>query len=149
MSDGKKFLIGISIGDINGIGIEVIIKTFLDSRMLEQCTPILYGTSKIVSYHRKILNLGQFNFAQSNSIEKIQLHSFNIINCWEDDPIVQMGQNNETGGKYAFLSLQAAVKDLIDGKINALVTAPVSKKNINTQQLTFTGHTGYIAQQSN
>ncbi|HYV90261.1 MAG TPA: 4-hydroxythreonine-4-phosphate dehydrogenase PdxA [Chitinophagales bacterium] len=148
MSDHKKYLVGITLGDMNGIGLEVMLKTFLDNRMYEWCTPVLYGSSKIVSFHRKVLNLGQFNFAQSRGVDKIQLNTFNIINCWEDDPVVQLGQMNETGGKYAFLSIEAAVKDLKEGKIDALVTAPINKKNILRENFQFAGHTGYLAQQA-
>ncbi|MBK9732687.1 MAG: 4-hydroxythreonine-4-phosphate dehydrogenase PdxA [Chitinophagaceae bacterium] len=148
MSEGKRYLIGISQGDMNGIGLEVIIKTFLDARMMERCTPILYGSSKAVSFHRKVLNLGQFNFAQSRTIDKIQWNTFNIINCWEEDPPIQPGQNNETGGKYALLSLQAAVNDLKAGRIDALVTAPVNKKNIHSEAFPFNGQTSYLAEQA-
>ena len=148
MSDHKKYLVGITLGDMNGIGMEVIIKTFLDNRMYESCTPVLYGSSRIVSFHRKVLNLGQFNFAQSRSVDRIQLNTFNIVNVWEDDPVVQLGQMNEAGGKYAFLSIEAAVKDLKEGKIDALVTSPINKKNIATENFPFAGHTGYLAQQA-
>lgn len=148
MGDGRRYLVGISIGDMNGIGMEVIMKTFLDSRMMEWCTPVLYGSSKIVAYYRKILNLGQFNFSQSRTIDKIQWNTFNIINCWEDDPMIQPGASNETGGKYAYLSLQAAVNDLKDGRIEALVTAPINKKTIKSDDFPFAGHTGYLAQQA-
>lgn len=148
MSEGKRYLIGISQGDINGIGPEVIIKTFLDARMMERCTPILYGSSKVVSFHRKVLNLGQFNFAQSRTIDKIQWNTFNIINCWEDDVPVQLGQKNENGGKYALLSLQAAVSDLKAGRIDALVTAPVNKNSMHSEAFPFNGHTGYLAAQA-
>jgi len=148
MADHKKYLVGITLGDMNGIGMEVIIKTFLDNRMYEWCTPVLYASSKIVSFHRKVLNLGQFNFAQSRAVDRIQLNTFNIINCWEDDPVVQLGQMNESGGKYALLSIEAAVNDLKEGKIDALVTAPINKKNIVRENFQFTGHTGYLAQQA-
>lgn len=148
MGDHKKYLVGITLGDMNGIGMEVIIKTFFDNRMYEWCTPVLYGSSKIVSFHRKVLNLGQFNFAQSRSVDRIQLNTFNIINVWEDDPVVQLGQMNETGGKYAFLSIEAAVKDMKEGKIDALVTSPINKKNIASETFPFAGHTGYLAEQS-
>lgn len=148
MGDGKKYLVGISMGDMNGIGIEVIIKTFLDNRMMEWCTPVLYGSSKIVMFYRKLLNPGPFNFAQSRSIDKIQWNTFNIINCWEDDPMIQPGLSNETAGKYAFLSLQAAVTDLKEGRLDALVTAPINKKSIKTENFPFTGHTAYLAQQA-
>ncbi|MBX7109734.1 MAG: 4-hydroxythreonine-4-phosphate dehydrogenase PdxA [Chitinophagales bacterium] len=148
MSEGKRYLIGISQGDINGIGPEVIIKTFMDPRMMERCTPILYGSSKIISFHRKMLNLGQFNFAQSRSIDKIQWNTFNIINCWEEDVPVQLGQKTEAGGKYAIESLQAAVADLKSGRIDALVTTPVNKHIMHSDAFPFKGHTGYLAAQA-
>lgn len=148
MTEGKRYLIGISQGDFNGIGIEVIIKTFLDNRMMEHCTPILYSSSKVVSFHRKALNLGQFNFAQSRTIDKIQWNTFNIINCWEDDPVVQLGLSTEAGGKYALQSLYAAVNDLKSGRINALITAPINKKNCNSESFPFMGQTQYLAGQA-
>lgn len=148
MSDRNKPIIGITLGDFNGIGPEVILKTFSDNRMMEFCTPVLYGSSKIINYHRKILNLGNFTFAQSRAIDRIQLNTFNIVNIWEDDPVVQLGVSNETGGKYAFLSIQAAVNDLKEKKIDALVTAPINKKNIHSENFQFAGHTGYLAQQA-
>src|SRR5258705_8541633 len=104
MSDRQKFLIGITLGDFNGIGVEVILKTFSDNRMMEFCTPVLYGSSKIINYHRKILNLGNFTFAQSRGVDRIQPNTFNIVNIWDDDPMVQLGLSSEASGKYAFLS---------------------------------------------
>jgi 4-hydroxythreonine-4-phosphate dehydrogenase len=148
MSDRNKPIIGITLGDFNGIGPEVILKTFSDNRMMEFCTPVLYGSSKVINYHRKILNLGNFTFAQSRSVDRIQLNTFNIVNIWEDDPMVQLGVSNEMGGKYAFLSIQAAVTDLKEKKIDALVTAPINKKNIQSKNFQFAGHTGYLAQQA-
>ncbi len=149
MGEGRKYIIGISQGDINGIGIEVIIKTFIDNRVMEWCTPVLYGSSKTVSFHRKILNLGQFNFAQSRTIDRIQANTFNIINCWEEDALLELGKSTDTGGRYAYYSLEAAVKDLMASKIDALVTAPINKKNIANEIFPFVGHTGYLAQQAN
>jgi 4-hydroxythreonine-4-phosphate dehydrogenase len=148
VSERKKPIIGITLGDFNGIGPEVILKTFSDSRMMEFCTPVLYGSSKIINYHRKILNLANFTFAQSKGIDRIQLNTFNIVNIWEDDPMVQLGVSNEAAGKFAFLSIQAAVNDLKDKKIDALVTAPINKKNIQSEHFPFAGHTGYLAQQA-
>jgi 4-hydroxythreonine-4-phosphate dehydrogenase len=148
MAERKKYLVGITLGDLNGIGAEVIIKTFLDARMYEWCTPVLYASSKVISFYRKVLNLGQFNFAQGRSVDKIQLNTLNIVNCWDDDPLVQPGQMNEIGGKYALLSIEAAVKDLKENKIDALVTAPINKKNIISENFQFAGHTGYLAQQA-
>jgi len=146
MAERKKYLIGISIGDINGIGIEVMLKTFSDNRMMDFCTPVLYGSSKVINFHRKVLNMPQFSYAQGSSGDKLQPNTFNIINCWEEEVALQLGQMNETGGKYALLSIEAAVKDLKEGKMDALVTAPINKKNVKSENFPFTGHTGYLAQ---
>ena len=142
MSD--KIKIGISIGDINGVGLEVIIKTFSDARMLNYCTPIVYGNTKIASYYRKIIGLNDFSFNVIQSAGQANPKRSNIINCWEEDVKITPGEANETGGKYAFLSLESAMTDLLAGKIDALVTAPINKKTIQSDTFDFPGHTEYI-----
>jgi len=143
MSD-KKLKIGVSIGDVNGIGLEVIIKTFADNRMLDYCTPIVYGNTKIASYYRKNIGLTEFSFNVIASVEQANEKRANMINCWEEDVKITPGEANEIGGKYAFLSLQSAVNDLIEGKIDALVTAPINKKSIQSNDFDFPGHTEYL-----
>jgi len=143
MSD-KKIKIGISIGDVNGIGLEIIIKTFTDSRMLDFCIPIVYGNTKIASYYRKNIGLNDFSFNVIASPEQANEKRANMINCWEEDVKITPGEANETGGKYAFISLESAVNDLIAGKIDALVTAPINKKTIQSEAFNFPGHTEYI-----
>jgi len=143
MSD-KKIKIGISIGDINGIGMEIIIKTFADNRMLDFCTPIVYGSTKIASYFRKNIGLADFSFNVISSAEQANEKRANIINCWEEDVKITPGEANETGGKYAFISLEHAVNDLISGKIDALVTAPINKESIQSESFNFPGHTEYL-----
>ena len=143
MSD-KKIKVGISIGDVNGIGMEVIIKTFADNRMLDFCTPIVYGNTKIASYFRKNVGLSDFSFNVITSADQANEKRANIINCWEEDVKITPGEANETGGKYAFISLENAVNDLIAGNIDALVTAPINKKSIQNESFNFPGHTEYL-----
>src|SRR5690554_7637636 len=104
MSD--KIKVGVSIGDINGIGLEVIIKTFSDSRILNYCTPIVYGNTKIASYYRKTIGLNDFSFNIIQTAALANPKRANIINCWMDDVKISPGEANEVGGKYAFLSLE-------------------------------------------
>jgi 4-hydroxythreonine-4-phosphate dehydrogenase len=146
MSD--KIKLGISIGDVNGIGLEVILKTFTETKMLDYCTPIIYGHTKVASFHRKALNMGDFMFNVINTPEAANPRKVNMINCWEEDVKITLGEANETGGKYAFLSLQKATDDLVSGAIDALVTAPINKNNIQSAEFTFPGHTEYLQERS-
>ena len=135
--------IGISVGDINGIGLEVILKTFSNPAMAELCTPIIYCGSKTLGFHKKALNLNEFNYNGIKDADQALARKVNMVYAWEEDVEINLGEENETGGKYALLSLEAAVADLKAGKIDALVTAPLSKGNIPLEG--FTGHTGFIA----
>ncbi|HWK56976.1 MAG TPA: 4-hydroxythreonine-4-phosphate dehydrogenase PdxA [Parapedobacter sp.] len=142
MSD--KLKIGISIGDVNGIGLEVIIKTLVDSRMMEYFTPIVYGSTKVASFHRKALGINDFSFNVINAVQQANPKRANMINCWEEEVKITLGEENEIGGKYAFLSLKHAVDDLVRGEIDALVTAPINKHNIQREGFEFPGHTEYL-----
>ena len=146
MSEPLK--IGISIGDTNGIGLEVIIKTLLDDQIYKYCTPIVYGHTKVASYHRKALGINDFSFQVINQPEQAHRNKPNMINCWEEDVKIDLGESNENGGKYAFLSLQKATEDLISGKIDALVTAPINKHSIQSDEFRFAGHTEYIQEKA-
>lgn len=146
MSDKVK--IGISIGDINGIGLEVILKTLVESKMLDYCTPIVYGHTKVASFHRKALHMSDFVFNVINHPDAANPRKVNMINCWEEDVKIELGVANETGGKYAFLSLQKATDDLANGSIDALVTAPINKSNIQSENFNFPGHTEYLQERS-
>lgn len=146
MSD--KIKIGISIGDVNGIGMEVILKTFSETKMLDYCTPIIYGHTKVASFHRKALHISDFMFNVINTPETANPRKVNMINCWEEDVKITLGEANETGGKYAFISLQKATDDLVNGAIDALVTAPINKNNIQSAEFAFPGHTEYLQQRS-
>lgn len=147
MSD--KLKIGISIGDVNGIGLEIIIKTLMDNRILEYFTPVVYGNTKVASFHRKALGINDFSFHVINSPEQAHHKRPNIINCWQEEVKISLGEENEIGGKYAFLSLKHAVDDLIAGKIDALVTAPINKHNIQRSEFEFPGHTEYLQSRTN
>ncbi len=147
MSNEQEGLIkvGITCGDINGIGLEVIMKTFLDNRMHQICTPVIYAGQKTVSHQRKLLNLNEFNYTTIRNSNEIILRKNNVASCWEDDIPVEWGQATEISGKYALRSLEAATKDLADKKIDVLVTAPINKHNIQGPDFQFKGHTEYLA----
>ncbi len=144
-----KLRVGITIGDFNGIGPEVIIKTFADSRMHQVCTPIIYGSSKVISFHRKAMNNIEFNYTSIKTIGELNHKRTNLINCWEEEVKIELGQPTAIGGKYAFTALQAACKDIAEGNIDVLVTAPIDKKTMQQEGFRFPGHTEYLAQQFN
>ena len=141
----NKIKIGISIGDINGIGMEVIIKTFSDNRMLEICTPIVYGSLKVSSFYTKALGITDFSFNKIKAAKEALANKPNLIECWQDDLKIDLGQSTEAGGKYALISLEAATADLAAGNIDALVTAPINKDNIQSETFNFPGHTEYLS----
>ncbi|MDP1744644.1 MAG: 4-hydroxythreonine-4-phosphate dehydrogenase PdxA [Bacteroidota bacterium] len=140
----EKIIVGISQGDINGIGLEVIIKTFLDPQMLEVCTPVIFGSNKTASFHRKALNIEDFSFNLIKDISEINHKRANIINVYEDDVIIDLGAQTEAGGKYALKSLEAAAYALSQNQIDVLVTAPINKENIQSPDFKFPGHTEYL-----
>jgi 4-hydroxythreonine-4-phosphate dehydrogenase len=144
----NKIKIGISIGDVNGIGLEVILKTLANNSILDYCTPIVYGHTKVASYHRKALGLGDFSFNVINDAEAANPKKANMINCWEEDVKIELGVANEIGGKYALLSLERATEDLIKGNIDALVTAPINKHTIQSENFKFPGHTEYLQERT-
>jgi len=136
--------VGISVGDINGIGIEVILKSILDNRIFELCTIIIYGSYKTISFHRKALNISNLSLHKIQSPEEANPKMANLISCWTEEVNVELGTVNEDGGKYALLSLEAATQDLMDKKIDVLITAPINKDNIQSENFTFPGHTEYL-----
>jgi 4-hydroxythreonine-4-phosphate dehydrogenase len=140
----EKIIVGISQGDINGIGLEVIIKTFLDPQMFDICTPVIFGSPKTASFHRKALNIEDFSFNQIKDISEINHKRANIITVYEDDPAVELGKQTPEGGAYAFKSLEAAAYALSQKKVHVLVTAPINKENIQSPDFNFPGHTEYL-----
>lgn len=137
--------VGISMGDINGIGTEIIIKALEDSRMLSDCTPIIYGSTRVLSYYKKACRLRDFNYQSIESADKAKRKKVNVVNIWEDEVKITMGEATETGGKFAFQSLERATQDLASGKIDVLVTAPISKDAMSKSGFQFPGHTEYLA----
>ena len=142
----EKIIIGITHGDINGIGYEVILKTLADNRMLETFVPVIYGSPKVAAYHRKNLDIQGLNLNIVNSITEINQKRVNIINCVDDEIKVELGTSTEDAGKAALIALERATEDLKSGELQALVTAPINKKNIQSASFKFPGHTEYLEQ---
>lgn len=140
----NKPIIGITCGDINGIGPELIIKTFADQRLLEQCTPVIFGSQKLVNFYRKAVPDIHFNYQIIKDFTKINPKQINILNCWEEDVVISPGQINEIGGRYAVKSLLAAAEALTHGHISGVVTAPIHKKNVMSELFQHTGHTPFF-----
>lgn len=144
----KKIKLGITHGDINGIGYEVILKTFSDSRMLEFCTPVLYGSSKVATYHKNLLSLHQdISINTVASADAATEKHFNVVNLTDEEIKIDIGRSTEVAGELSRKALEAACKDLKEGKIDVLVTAPINKKNIQSPTFDFPGHTEYLSHQ--
>lgn len=140
----SKPIIGISCGDINGIGVELIIKSLSDPRMLDFCTPVIFASNKVINFYRKSIPDLNFNFTSLKDLDKINFKQTNIFNCWEEEITITPGELNDTGGNYAIKSLLAATHALKNKKIDALVTAPIHKKNVHTDRFPYTGHTPFL-----
>ena len=132
MSKEDKIVVGISIGDINGIGGEIILKTFEDSRMLEFCTPVIFASVKLMSFYKKHLAL-DINFHGIDKLEDLVPKRINVLNVWKEQVEVNFGEESETGGKYAIISLKEAVLALKESKIDVLGTAPINKSNVQSE----------------
>ena len=142
--EADKIIIGITHGDINGIGYEVILKTISDPRMLETFIPVIYGSAKVAAFYRKQLDIQGLNFNTVSTIEEINPKRVNIINCVDEEIKVELGISTLEAGKAAFLSLERATEDLKKGALHAIVTAPINKKNIQSDSFHFPGHTEYL-----
>jgi 4-hydroxythreonine-4-phosphate dehydrogenase len=140
----NKPLIGITTGDLNGVGLELIIKTFSDNRMMEFCTPVIFASNKVVNYYRKLIPDINFNFTSTKDLTKVNHKQVNIFNCWEDEVPIQPGVLTEAGGKYAVRSLMVAAQCLKDGQLDAIVTSPIHKANTNLPDFPFIGHTPFF-----
>lgn len=145
MEKEHKIKLGITHGDINGIGYEIIIKALHDPRILELCTPIVYGSSKVASFHRKTLNMSEFNLNLVKSADLAIAKRANIININNDEIKIDIGLSTETAGLLAEKALEMATEDLKKKNIDVLVTAPINKKNIQSKNFNFPGHTEYLA----
>ena len=140
----KTLIAGISHGDINGIGYEVIIKALSDPSINDFCTPVVYGSPKVAAYHRKALNISNFSFNNIRSVEEAHTRKANMINCLDDNTRVELGKSTTHGGEAALISLERAVADLLSGKIDVLITAPIDKHNVQSDNFQFNGHTEYL-----
>lgn len=146
---GKRIRVGISIGDVNGIGPEVIIKTFQDNRILKGITPIIYGSSRLFKFLVKHFNSGEFHFNAISKADDAHAKKINVVEVWDEELMVKFGSDTKKGGEYAFKSLKAAVEDLASNKFDVLITAPINKKNIQSKEFSFPGHTEYLASYAN
>lgn len=143
MDKTDKIIVGISIGDLNGIGVEVILKTFEDKRMLDFCTPVLFGATKAISYHKKALNL-ETPVHGITSINQLTHNKINVLNIWKEEVKIELGKATKESGNFAFKSLEASVEHLKENKIDVLVTAPINKENIQSEFFKTPGHTEYL-----
>ena len=141
-----KLKIGITTGDINGIGPEVIIKALDNEKITEHCTIIIYGSSKSMSYHKNIVSPRYFSFSTCSSAGTAKRGRINLVNCWQDDVQINLGKVSEEGGKYAYIALDRAMQEYMEGQLDALVTAPIHKKAMELAGFPHKGHTEFIAE---
>ncbi|MDQ2655783.1 MAG: 4-hydroxythreonine-4-phosphate dehydrogenase PdxA [Bacteroidota bacterium] len=143
----EKPRIGITIGDVNGIGPEVVMKALLDNRVLNMVTPVIYGSTRVLTFYKKLLELEEFNFSPLRGKGQFTARSINVVNCWEDVIEINPGKATAETGKAAFKALQSACDELREGLIDALVTAPIDKHSIHSEEFPFKGHTEYLAKE--
>ena len=139
--------IGISIGDINGIGPEVILKAMAVQHLLKSCTPVIYGSAKVLAYHKNIVKESLVNFQTVHHAKQAYFGKINVVNCWEDNINITLGKATEDGGKYAYLALDRAMKDLKEGHLDALITAPINKHAMQLAKFPYPGHTEFLTAQ--
>jgi 4-hydroxythreonine-4-phosphate dehydrogenase len=141
---GDRIILGITQGDINGISYEVIMKALSDNRILDLCTPVVYGSPKVAAYHRKALEIENFAFNTIRTVDEALAKRANIINCIDDSARVELGKSTSYAGEASLQALEAAVKDMTDGKIDAIVTGPINKANTKSDKFNFNGHTEFF-----
>jgi 4-hydroxythreonine-4-phosphate dehydrogenase len=137
--------IGITLGDINGIGPEVVIKALHDHRLLSMVTPVLYGSSKVLSFYKKLLNIEEFNYSPVRNRGQYAPKSINVVNCWEESLEVFPGKPSKETGKAALHALKQASNDIKEGMLDAIVTGPIDKNTIHSDEFPFKGHTEFLA----
>ncbi len=146
MKHEENIIVGISVGDLNGISGEIILKTFEDARILEFCTPVIFASIKVMNFFKKYFK-SSIDFNSINDINHVAHGKFNVLNCWKEGVNIKFGQENTKIGEYALKSLQAATKALKDAQVDVLVTAPIHKHNIQSEAFKFPGHTDYLAKE--
>jgi len=146
MKKAENIIVGISIGDLNGIGGEVVLKTFEDARVLEFCTPVIFASSKVMAFLKTHFK-SEINFNDINNLNQLVFGRVNVLNCWNEPVKIEFGQEDFKIGEYAIKSLQEATKALKNNTIDVLVTATINKHNIQSKEFNLTGHTDYFAQE--
>ena len=146
MKKAENIVVGISIGDLNGIGGEIVLKTFEDARMLEFCTPVIFASAKTMNFFKTHFN-SEINFNNINNTTQIISGKVNVFNCWNEPVTIEFGKEDLKIGEYAIKSLEAATKALKNSEIDVLVTSPINKHNIQSEAFKFPGHTDYLAQE--
>ncbi|MFB9056915.1 4-hydroxythreonine-4-phosphate dehydrogenase PdxA [Mariniflexile ostreae] len=146
MKNSENIIVGISIGDLNGIGGEIVLKTFEDARMLDFCTPVIFASAKTMTFLKTHFN-SEINFNGLNDIKQVIIGKVNVFNCWNEPVKIDFGKEDLKIGEYAIKSLQAATKALKDGDVDVLITAPINKHSIQSESFKFPGHTDYLAQE--
>lgn len=144
MTKSEKPRIGITLGDINGIGPEVVIGALADSRILNMITPVVYGSTRVISFYKKLMNLEDFNYTQLKQKGQFSPKTVNVVNCFDDNIEITPGKASKESGKAARLSLEKAVEEAREGLIDAFVTGPIDKYTIHSEQFPFRGHTEYL-----
>lgn len=142
----EKPRIGITIGDLNGVGPEVVIKALMDNRILSLVTPVIYGSSKVLSFYKKHLNVEEFNYSQVKSKGQFTAKHVNVVNCWEEMIEINPGKSSKETGKASFAALKQACEELKEGLLDALVTAPIDKNSIHNENFPFKGHTEFLTE---
>ena len=142
----EKIKVGISIGDLNGIGGEIVLKTFEDERLLDFCTPVIYGSVKVFSFLKKHFK-SSINFQGIHDANKALHGKVNVLNVWKDNLSIEFGKEDAKMGAFAIKSFQSATNDLKNGKVDVLVTAPINKHTIQSEKFKFPGHTDYLSQE--
>ncbi|NNE30070.1 MAG: 4-hydroxythreonine-4-phosphate dehydrogenase PdxA [Saprospiraceae bacterium] len=140
--------IGITVGDINGISLEVILKALSHPGILNMCTPVIYGSSKVVSYHKNIIEADHINFYSVKTTDRLKWDRINVFNCWQEEVSISLGKQSEDGGKYAKISLLQAAYDLEQGNIDAVVTGPINKKAMKMAGFGYPGHTEFFSEKA-
>ncbi len=142
--ENKPVIVGITQGDINGIGYEVIMKALDDTSVTDLCVPVVYGSPKVAAYHRKVLDINNFSFNNIKSAGEAHPRKFNLVNCLDDEVRVELGRSTPESGAAALAALECAVSDLLAGTIDVLVTAPIDKHGIQSDKFRFSGHTEWL-----
>lgn len=143
----KTIIVGISVGDINGTGLEVILKCFKDKRMLDLCTPVIFGEQRMTLARKKSLGLDDVFINPISNLKEVKPKKVNLFNSWKSEVKTTLGKSTSEGGKYALISLQKATESLKKKEIDVLVTAPINKDNIQSENFNFPGHTEYLEKQ--